>query len=231
MNRLAPRETFDLKLDQLQNQLLVLGSMVEQATLDSVDALKRRDIKAAQHTYSNDKKINQKRFEIENSCISLIALQQPIASDLRILASILDIASELERMGDYAKGIARICLLMKDQPPVKIPVEITRMAEITSDMLHRSLGAFVSVDLDQALEIPKEDDLVDDLYNQINHDIVSAMIHESISLDWMNYLSWATHNLERMADRVTNICERTIYVATGEMKELHSSDDEQRSNE
>lgn len=229
MNSISPRETLDRKLDQLQNQLLVLGSMVEQATLNSVDALKRRDIETAQRTYSNDQTINQKRFEIETTGISLIALQQPMARDLRILASILDVASELERMGDYAKGVARICLMMKDHPEVIFPLEISRMAELTTDMLHRALGAFVTADLDQALKIPQEDDIVDGLYNQITQGLVAALIAEVITIDQMNYLSWAVHNLERMADRVTNICERTIYVVTGEMRELDSSDDEQKS--
>ena len=139
MKTLSPRETFDRQLDQLQDQLLALGSMVEQAAVTAVDALKRRDNEAAQLAYDDDQKINQKRFEIENSCITLIALHQPMAKDLRILASVLDIASELERMGDYAKGIARVCLLLKDQPAVNIPVDLTRMVDLTTDMLHPRL--------------------------------------------------------------------------------------------
>lgn len=226
MNTLSPRESFDRQLDQLQNQLLILGSMVEQITLDAVDALKRRDIDAAQRAYAYDQQINEKRFEIERACITLIATQQPMARDLRVLASTLEITTELERMGDYAKGIARICLLMKDQPPVKPITDLPRMAELTTSMLHRALGAFVAVDVDQAIQIPKEDDHVDDLYNQINRVLLSYMISDPSTIDRANYLTWAAHNLERMADRVTNICERTIYVATGEMKELDIADDE-----
>jgi phosphate transport system protein len=225
-NKRSPRETFDRQLDTLFNQLLVLGSMVEQATLKSIDVLKSRDLDAAQQAYSNDDAINQKRFELENTCITLIALQQPMARDLRILASILDVASELERMGDYAKGIARICILLKDYPPINIPVQIQDMANLTTDMLHRALGAFVTVDVAQALVIPKEDDAVDELYNQITRKFLDIMIADSTMIDRMNYLSWAVHNLERMADRITNICERTAYIATGEMKELDNSDDE-----
>ena len=230
MKSYSPRETLDRKLDQLQDQLLKLGSMVEQATLNAVVALKHHDDKAAQRAYSNDQIINQKRFEIENTSISLIALHQPMARDLRILASVLDVSSELERMGDYAKGIARICLMMKDHPPVHLPSGISDMTEKTTDMLHRALGAFVSVDIDQAYQIPQEDDIVDDFYNQITQGLVADLISKEITIDQMNHLSWAAHNLERMADRVTNICERTIYVATGIMRELDSSDDEQKSN-
>ncbi len=227
MNKLSPRETFDRQLDHLRDQLLMLGSMVEQNTLSAVDALKQRDIAMAQSAYAYDQKINEKRFEIESTCIALIAMQQPIARDLRILASTLDIASELERMGDYAKGIARICLLMKDQLPTKPIIDLPLMAELTTNMLRRALGAFVSVNVSQAMQIPKEDNRVDDLYNQINRVLLSYMISDPSTIDRANYLTWAAHNLERMADRVTNICERTIYVATGEMKELDASDDEQ----
>ncbi|MBC8507308.1 MAG: phosphate signaling complex protein PhoU [Chloroflexi bacterium] len=223
---LSPRETFDRQLSELKDQLLVLGSMVEQITLDAVGALKGRDIEAAQRAYATDKQINEKRFEIENKCITLIATQQPIARDLRLLASVLEVATELERMGDYAKGIARICLLLNDQPPVKPIADLPRMAELTTDMLHRALGAFDTTDVEQATQIPKDDDAVDDLYNQINRVLLTYMISDPSTIDQANYLTWAAHNLERMADRVTNICERTIYVATGEMRELDASDDE-----
>ena len=230
MSNLSPRETLDRQLEQLHTQLLMLGSMVEQAALDSVTALKHRDYASAQRTYDNDQQVNEKRFKIESDCIALIATQQPMARDLRILASILDVATELERMGDYAKGIARICLLMKDQPTMKPAIDLPRMAEITTDMLHRALKAFVAADAEQALAIPKEDRQVDDLYNHINRVFLTQMIADPATIDQANYLTWAAHNLERMADRVTNICERALYIATGEMRELDSLDDETNDN-
>ncbi|HEY62519.1 MAG TPA: phosphate signaling complex protein PhoU [Anaerolineae bacterium] len=226
MKTLSPRETFDRQLAELKDQLLILGSMVEQITLDAVDALKCRDTEAARRAYLYDQKINDKRFEIESACITIIATQQPLARDLRLLASVLEVATELERMGDYAKGVARICLLMKDQPPIKPITDLPRMAELATDMLHRALGAFVATDADQAAQITEDDDAVDELYNQINRVLLTYMISDPSTIDRANYLTWAAHNLERMADRVTNICERTIYVATGEMKELDVSDDE-----
>jgi phosphate transport system protein len=206
---------------------MVLESMVEQETTDAVDALKRQDMDAARKTYRFDQKVNAKRFEIENECMITIATQQPImAGDLRLLASILEVVGELERMGDYAKGIAKICLMMGDQPLIKPLVDIPKMAELCVSMLHRAAGAFINRDVVTARAIPGEDDLVDDLYNQVSRDLNEIVFADPSKVERANYLMWAAHNLERMADRVTNICERAIYVSTGELKEIDSSDDE-----
>jgi len=221
------RITLDRKIRHLLDEILVLDSLVESAAIEAVDALKRRDVLAARQVYEGDKKINAKRFELENELIATIATQQPVmGGDLRLLASILEVIGELERMGDYAKGIANICIMMGDQPPVKPLIDIPRMTEIVVDMLHRAVGAFVNNDAETARSIPKEDDLVDALYNQVYRELVTIMLSDPSTIDRANYLMWAAHNLERMADRVTNICERTIYVVTGQMKELSSSDDE-----
>lgn len=221
------RITLDRKIRHLLDEILVLDSLVESAAIEAVDALKRRDVLAARQVYEGDKKINAKRFELENELIATIATQQPVmGGDLRLLASILEVIGELERMGDYAKGIANICIMMGDQPPVKPLIDIPRMTEIVVDMLHRAVGAFVNNDAETARAIPKEDDLVDALYNQVYRELVTIMLTDPSTIDRANYLMWAAHNLERMADRVTNICERTIYVVTGQMKELSSSDDE-----
>lgn len=221
------RETLDRKIEHLRDEILILGSMVENATIESVEALKRRDLVAARHIYREDTRINDKRFELEHETITTIATQQPImARDLRLLASILEVSAELERMGDYAKGIAKICLLLGDQPPVKPLIDIPRMAELTTSMLHRAVEAFVTVNVDVARAIPAEDDMIDDLYNQVYRELVTIMFGDPSTVDRANHLMWAAHNLERMADRVTNICERTIYIATGEMKEFRTTDDE-----
>ena len=143
-----PREILDRQTQHLLDEVLVLGQMVEQAILDSVQALKARDLEAARCIYNGDKKVNEKRFEIENSTMITIATQQPImAGDLRLLASIMEVTSELERMGDYAKGIAHICLMMGTQPPIKPLIDIPRMAEIAVSMLHRALNAFIEKDI------------------------------------------------------------------------------------
>lgn len=224
------RETLDRKINHLVEQVLVLDSMVEEAILQSVEALKRQDLELAKIIYTNDKTINAKRYDLENDCITIIATQQPImARDLRLLASILEVAAELERMGDYAKGIATISLRIGNESHIKPLVDIPRMAELSVSMLHRAIGAFVRGDVDEARHIPKEDDMVDDLYNQVYRELVTIMFTNPATIDQANYLMWVAHNIERVADRVTNICERTIYTQTGDLREIDVSDDEHRS--
>jgi phosphate transport system protein len=225
MPTFAPRETLDRHINELMDDVLVMGSMVEQAISDAVIALKRRDLNIASRIITDDQRINEKRHDLENKCITLIATQQPMARDLRILAAVLEVITELERIGDYAKGISRINLSLGDQPPVKPLVDIPRMAEMGVDMLHRALGAFVNKDVQTARAIPLEDDEVDTLYNQVYHELLAIMIADPTTIDRCNYLLWAAHNLERMADRVTNICERIVFVVTGEILELDQTDD------
>jgi len=220
------RKTFENDIQQLKDDLLLLGSLVEQQTLDAVEALKKRDLEAARRIYAADAKINEKRFAIENQVMILIATQQPMAHDLRLLASILEVSAELERMGDYAKGMATINIRMGDEPLLKPLIDVPRMAQIASSMLHRALTAFVNEDAETAKAIPKEDDEVDALYDQVYRELMTFVIKDPKTIDRANYLLWAAHNLERMADRVTNICERTIFIVTGEIMEIDSSNDE-----
>ncbi|HEY5903421.1 MAG TPA: phosphate signaling complex protein PhoU [Anaerolineales bacterium] len=220
------RKTFETELQQVKDEVLVLGSMTEQAILNSVEALKKRDLKAAQRLLEADRDINKKRFEIEHTLMILIATQQPMAHDLRLLASTMEIISELERMGDYAKGIANINLRMGDTALLKPLIDIPRMAQKDVEMLHRALTAFVNEDVEAAREIPMEDDEVDALYNQIYRELMTFVIQDPTTIERANWLLWVAHNLERVADRVTNICERTIFIATGEMAEIKNTDDE-----
>jgi len=220
------RKTFETEIQQVKDEVLVLGSMVEQAILNTVEALKKRDIKASEQILEADKLINKKRFDIENQLMILIATQQPMAHDLRLLASTMEIISELERMGDYAKGIANINIRMGDAPLLKPLIDIPRMAQKGADMLHRALTAFVNEDLEVARALPVEDDEVDALYNQIYRELMTFIIQDPKNIERANWLLWVGHNLERVADRVTNICERTIFIATGEMTEIKSTNDE-----
>jgi phosphate transport system protein len=220
------RKTFENELQEVKDEILVLGSMVEQAILGTVEALKKRDSEASRKILISDGEINKKRFEIENQLMILIATQQPMAHDLRLLASSMEIISELERMGDYAKGIANINLRMGDQPLLKPLIDVPRMAQKGVDMLHRSLTAFVEEDVEVAKTIPVEDDEVDALYNQVYRELMTFVISDPKSIERANWLLWVAHNLERVADRVTNICERTIFIATGELTEIKNSDDE-----
>jgi phosphate transport system protein len=220
------RDILDRKLRHLFDEILILDSMVEQATAEAVAALQTRDLKRARRVYDNDNAINARRYALENDLMITIATQQPImATDLRTLASMLEVVGELERIGDYAKGIAKVCLLIGDQPHLKLPPEVVVMGELVGRMLHRAAGAFVSHDVQEAQIIPAEDDRVDALYNQVYRKLVDMMVHDPTSIDHANYLMWAAHNLERMADRVTNICERTLYVATGTLREVDVNND------
>lgn len=219
------RKTFENEIQQLKDEILVLGSMVEQATLDAVEAMKKRDIPWSERIAADDKKINQKRFELENQVMVLIATQQPMARDLRVIASILEVISELERMGDYAKGIAVINIRMGNQPLLKPLVDIPRMAQKAADMLQNALTAFVNEDAQSARCIPADDDEVDNLYNQIYRELMTFIVSDPRNIERANWLLWVAHNIERFADRVTNICERTVFVATGENREAYDLKD------
>jgi len=220
------RKTFESEIRQVKDDVLILGSMVEKALLDSVEALKARDVEAARKLFLQDTEINKKRFAIESHLMVLIATQQPMAHDLRLLASCMEIISELERMGDYAKGISNINIRMGELPLLKPLIDVPRMAQKGADMLHRSLTAFVNEDVETAKKLPVEDDEVDALYNQIYRELMTFVIADPKNIERANWLLWVAHNLERFADRVTNICERTIFIATGELTEIKSSDDE-----
>jgi phosphate transport system protein len=219
------RETFDRELHRLQDEVLILGGLVEKAIIQSVEVLKRRDLEGARRLIAQDRRvINEKRFAIESEALTLIATQQPMAGDLRVIAAVLEIAHELERMGDYAKGIAKINLMMGDEPLLKPLIDIPLMAEKARSMLHQALEAFVRRDVELARAIPKQDDEVDALYNQVYRDLLALMMQNPRDIDRATYLLWVAHNLERTADRVANICERVIFMVTGEMVEMDVDD-------
>jgi phosphate transport system protein len=217
------RTTFRKKLKEIQDEVLVMGSMVGKAITSSVKALKERDLDLAQQVISDDLMVNQKRFEIEERCVELIATQQPMASDLRVIIAVLNIISEMERIGDHAEGIAKIVVMIGDEPPLKPLIDIPRMTEKMTDMLNRSLDAFVNHDADTARKIVVEDDEVDDLYNQVFRELLTFMAEDLRSITRATRLIWVAHNLERSADRVTNICERVVFMVTGKMEEIGAS--------
>jgi phosphate transport system protein len=214
------RTLFTRELERLQDNILLMGSMVRQSLSDAVTALCERDLEAAKRIVAEDREINTRRFAIEDDCLILIATQQPAAKDLRLLAAILEISSELERIGDYAKGISKINLMMGPEPFVKPLVHIPQMCTKALDMLARALDAFVNQDVDAARRIPLEDDELDEMYNSVNRNLIAMIIKNPAITDHANYLSWVAHNLERAGDRVTNICERVVYTVTGEFVEF-----------
>ena len=223
------RKSFDQEIQNAKDEILMLGSMVEEAIISAVGGLKKHDLRAAQQIIQNDAAVNAKRFETENHIINIIATQQPAAHDLRVLASILEITGELERIGDYAKGIAILTIRIGDHSTIKHLNDLTMMAELSMSMLHRSVEAFVSEDAASARSIPDEDDLVDNLYLQFYRVMITYVLENPSGLEEINYLLWAAHNLERAADRVLNICERTIFIVSGEITELTGHESEESS--
>jgi phosphate transport system protein len=217
------RTVFHKRLREIQDDILAMGSMVSKSILRSVDALRTRDLELAHQLIADDQWVNTKRFEIEEGCIELIATQQPMASDLRTIIAILNITNEIERIGDYAVGISRIVMMIGDEPPLKPLVDIPRMAEKTVDMLRRSLDAFINRDAEAARKIAAEDDLIDNLYDQVFRELLIFMAEDPKTITRATRLMWTAHNLERAADRVTNICERVVFIVTGKMEEIGAS--------
>ena len=217
------RETYKKKLEEIQDDILFMGSMVEKAILRSMEALKERDLVKAQQIIDEDKNINKKRFDIEEKCIQLIATQQPMAGDLRIIISVLNVISELERIGDHAEGTAKVALLIGNEPPLKPLIDLPRMADKTADMLRRSMDAFIHHDIEAAQQIAAEDDEIDNIYDQVFRELLTFMAEDPKTITRATRLIWVAHNLERSADRVTNICERIMFVVTGKMVEIGAS--------
>ena len=215
-----PREKFERDLRRLQDEILALGAMAENAVTESVRTLTHQDLARAQSIVDGDRLINEMRFGIENEALTLIATQQPMAGDLRTLAAIFEIATELERIADYAKGIANIALMIGSETLIKPLVDVPRMAVKACDMLHRSLEAFLRQDVEAARAIPREDAEVDALYDQIYRELITHIMADPKAIDQATRLTWVAHNLERVADRVGNICERVVFSVTGRGEEL-----------
>ncbi|MBI4312928.1 MAG: phosphate signaling complex protein PhoU [Chloroflexi bacterium] len=217
------RADFDRHLRQLQDELLALGSMVEKAVTKAIHALKARDIELSRQVIKEDDLIDTKRFQLEEQCVELIATQQPLARDLRVIISVLHISVELERMGDYAEGIGKISLMMGEEPPLKPLIDIPRMTEKSLSMLRRSLDALVNRDAAAAMAVCKDDDEVDALYNQVYRELIFFMLQDPKTVQRATYLLWVAHDLERLADRATNVAERVIFLVTGKMVEINVS--------
>jgi phosphate transport system protein len=218
-----PRTSFERHLHELQDDVLFLGSMVEKAIGRSIEALRKRDLELARKVIAADREIDLKRYEIEEKCTELMATQQPMASDLRIIIAVLYIIVDLERIADHAGGIAKIAIMIGDEPPLKPLIDIPRMAEKATDMLHRSLDAFVEHDADVARQISAEDDEIDSLYDQVFLELLVFMMEDPRTVTRATRLIWVAHNLERTADRVTNICERVVFTVTGKTEEMEVS--------
>ena len=212
------RVDLNRQLEHLQTEVLLLADMVNKAIIRAVAALKDRDLAESEQLIAEDDDIDRKRYEIEDLCVDLIATQQPMAGDLRAIIALLHITVELERMGDYAEGIAKISLRMGNDPPLKPLIDIPRMAAKSSEMLQDSLTALTERDESRANKVLDDDDEVDALYDQVYRELLLYMLQDPKSIERATYLLWAAHDLERIADRATNIAERVIYLVTGRMR-------------
>jgi phosphate transport system protein len=218
-----PRTAFERELAEVQEDMLVLATMVERAIDRGIDALRNRDVELARQIIADDLKINRKRYDTEEKCLELIATQQPLAGDLRTIVSVLHIIVDLERMGDHAEGIAKIAIMLADEPALKPYIDIPRMAQAAIRMLMGSLEAFKNRDADRARSICDADDEVDALYDQVYRELLTYMLSDPRTIERATHLMWVAHNLERIADRVTNICERVVYLVEGRTEELNVS--------
>lgn len=218
-----PREGFHRRIKELEHEVLEMGEMVFDAIHRSVEALKNLDAETARQVITNDAQVDRKRWQLEDRCVDLIATQQPVASDLREIIATLSIVRDLERIGDYAEGIGKIVLMHGDEPLVRPLTYLPAMTEKAVGMLRRSLEAFVQRDAKAARLICDEDDDVDRLYDQAYHDLIGYMIKDPSVITRATYLIWAAHNIERVADRATNIAESVVYLVTGTPTELNVS--------
>lgn len=213
------RETFDEQLKALEQDILDMGALVDKAIDLSVEALAKRDIELSRRVIREDEAINQAQHDIEEHCLVLIATQQPLASDLRVIFAIANIATELERMADHAKGIGQIGVMMGPREPLKPLVDIPRMARKARWLLERELEAFVNRDVELARSLGGEDDEVDRLYDQVFRELLIFMMDDPRTITRATYLLWVAHNLERTADRAINIGERVVFLVEGRVEE------------
>lgn len=221
----ATRRVLDRELQQIQDDLLRMGSLIDAAIGKAMKALSVRDLRLAREIVSEDAAVNALRFQLEHACLTIFATQQPTATDLRLVVATIILASELERMGDYAAGIARTVLRMGDEPLLKPLIDMPRMAEIDRQMLHDVLDAYVARDAVAAQTVAARDDELDNLYNQIFREILSYILEDPTSTTRALYLLFSAHNLERIGDRVVNIAERIIFMNSGELRELSAGPD------
>jgi phosphate transport system protein len=220
MSTLHTRGTLERELERARSDILRMGSLVENAVERSVESLKNRDPDLAQQVINDDEVINQLRYTIEEECLELIATQQPAAGDLRMVIAAMHIAVEMERMADHAEGNAEITQRIYQEPPLKPLIDLPVMARIAREMIHAALDAFLAHDAEAAQQVARRDDELDDLYQQIFRELLTYMLEDPRTITRATHLLWAAHNLERIGDRVTNVCERVIFMTTGKLEEL-----------
>jgi len=218
----SSRTQLDRELIELRDSVITLSYAVDHAIEASVQALKDQDVDASREVIQDDAQINDLRFKVERDCFRLLALQQPTARDLRSIVTAIHIVVELERMGDHAEGIAKLGLELAQEPLLKPLIDVPRMADICREMLRDSLSAYLNRDTELAKRTIQRDDAVDQLDEQIYRELLTFMIGDPRTISRATHLLWVSHNLERIADRITNICERVVFMVTGEISETQN---------
>jgi phosphate transport system protein len=215
------RATYDREYEMICQDLVLMGQKVENAIELAMTALVETEIPLAKEVISNDEQINQLQYKIEEACLVLIATQQPTASDLRSVIAVMHIVIELERIADHAAGIAKAVVKMAEEPMLKTLKKIIKMADLSEKMLQDCLQAFVKRDIEWARQIAAQDTTMDEMYRSVFEKLVEIMAENKKLIARATYLMWCGHNLERIADRVTNIAEQVIFMSTGDKGELN----------
>ncbi len=215
------RTDYTQQLDELQAAVVTMSSMVDKALARAVEALTKQDLQLARDVVAGDAVINQQRWSVEEQALLLIATQAPMAKDLRRIVSAMAIATDLERMADHCAGIGKIVIEIAHQPPLKPLVDLPRMADVARQMLSDAISAYIALDAASAQAVAHRDDELDVLYNQIYRELLTYMMADPSTINRATHLLWVAHNMERIGDRVTNICERVIFSATGELVEVN----------
>lgn len=219
---MTTRHSFHEQLDALQRDLLKMGVFVSEAIRKSVQSLAKSDATLAREVITGDDTVDQMLIDIEKRCLQLMALQQPMASDLRAIGTALKIVTDLERMADHATDIAKVTLRLEGEPLIKELVDIPRMAERVQAMTREALEAFVHRDVERAKQMISMDDEIDHTYKRIFNELMEIMQNKPQTVKQGTYLLLVAHYLERVGDHATNLGEWTIYMATGELRDLNS---------
>jgi phosphate transport system protein len=219
------RVAYTSQIRELRDDVVAMSSMVDKAIARATQALRQQDVDLSREIIEGDHQINDHRWSTEDRALLIIATQAPMASDLRTIAAVISIVTDLERMADHAAGIAKIVIETSNEPLLKPLVDIPRMSELARAMLADSISSFINSDADAAREVALRDEDVDRLYEQIFRELLTYMMADTGTINRATHLLWAAHNIERIADRVTNICERVIFTVTGSMEDIAGTTD------
>ncbi len=215
------RQTFHHELTDLEQELIRMGALVEDQLRRAVRSLTEQDVVLAHQVIVDDDRVDAMEMDIERRCLTLLALQQPLASDLRVVSTVLKIITDLERMADHASDIAKVTVRLNHEPLIKPLVDIPEMARITSSMVRLALNAYIHRSIDEALTMIRLDDDVDHLYARVFRELLDIMRTQPETVAQGTYLLFVANYIERVADHATNLGEWVIYMVSGRRQELN----------